>query len=65
VWREGGALLPNTLPGNFTSSTTEYGDLLKLTYPGPGFQPFSRFEDNRRVVNSNPCAASEDGSRGE
>jgi hypothetical protein len=59
VWREGGRFLPGTEPGNFTSSTDEYGGLLQLTYPGVGFQPVQRFNDYRRVVPLNPCRASE------
>jgi hypothetical protein len=61
VWREGGAFLPNTRPGNFTTSTDEYGSLLQLTYPGPGFQPIKRFNDYRRVVPVNPCPAQSQG----
>jgi hypothetical protein len=58
IWREGGALLPNTLPGNFTNSHDEYGGLLQLVYPGgPGFTPVFRFNDYRRVVSTNPCPA--------
>jgi hypothetical protein len=57
VWREGGPLLPKTNPGNFTNSTDEYGPLLSLVYPGPGFQPIIRINDFRRILNTNPCAA--------
>src|SRR5579864_7477915 len=56
VWREGGPNLPNTNPGNFTNSHDEYGPLLQLVYPGTGFQPIFRINDNRRIEASNPCA---------
>jgi len=59
IWREGGRFLPNTRPGNFTTSADEYGALLQLTYPSVGFQPIQRINDYRRVVPLNPCAASE------
>jgi hypothetical protein len=57
VWREGGPLLANTNPGNFTNSHDEYDGLVQLVYPGPGFSPIFRFNDFRRVVATNPCPA--------
>ena len=54
-WQEGGALIPGTTDTFGGSSTTEYGPLLQLTYPGPGFQPIRRFNDFRQVLDHNPC----------
>ena len=33
----------------------EFGSLLRLFYPGPGFTPFSVYSDFRTVLSSNPC----------
>jgi hypothetical protein len=33
----------------------EFGSLLRLFYPGPGFTPFFVYNDFRRVLSSNPC----------
>jgi hypothetical protein len=54
-WQLGGAHIPgtrNTFGGN---SAAEFGPLLFLTYPGPGFQPINRTNDFRRVLSGNPC----------
>jgi hypothetical protein len=58
-WQEGGAFIPGTTNTFGGSSTTAYGQLLQLTYPGPGFTPFQRINDFRRVLDSNPCRAGE------
>jgi hypothetical protein len=55
IWREGGRFLADTAAGNFASSESEYGPLLRLTYPGPGFAPITRLNDFRRVLSNNPC----------
>ena len=58
VWEEGGPFLPHTITNFGGSSKTEYGPLLQVTYPGPGFVPFQRYNDfNSRDI-SNPCPAS-------
>ena len=57
VWHEGGKHIPgttNTFGGN---SHNEYGPLLLSTYPGPGFQPFTRYNNFRHRLFSNPCPA--------
>jgi hypothetical protein len=54
-WQFGGAHIPgtrNTFGGN---SAAEFGPLLFLAYPGPGFQPIIRTNDFRRVLSNNPC----------
>jgi hypothetical protein len=54
-WQLGGANIPGTRNSFGGTSTAEYGPLLKLTYPGVGFQPSSRFNDFRQVLAQNPC----------
>jgi hypothetical protein len=54
-WQLGGAHIPgttNTFGGN---SAAEFGPLLFLDYPGPGFTPIHRTNDFRQVLSSNPC----------
>jgi len=58
VWHQGGRFIPgttNTFGGN---SEREYGPLLLSTYPGPGFAPFTRYNNFRRIMTSNPCPSS-------
>ena len=54
-WQVGGAHIPgttNTFGGN---SAAEFGPLLFLDYPGPGFTPIHRTNDFRQVLETNPC----------
>jgi hypothetical protein len=54
-WQFGGTHLPgtqNTFGGN---STAEFGALLQSVYPGNGFVPLFRYNNFRRILNSNPC----------
>ena len=55
VWQFGGARIPGTTNTFGGTSTTEYGPLLQLTYPGANFTPFTRFNNFRRVLDNNPC----------
>ena len=55
VWQLGGAHIPETTHTFGGSSTEEFGSLLRLFYPGPGFTPFYQFNDFRNVLSSNPC----------
>ncbi len=58
AWQLGGANIPgttNTFGGN---SSAEFGPLLFLDYPGPGFTPIHRTNDFRQVLPSNPCLRS-------
>ena len=55
VWQLGGANLPGTTDTFGGSSTTEFGHLLALGYPAAGGVPTFRFNDFRRVLNTNPC----------
>ena len=57
VWQEGGPYIPGTTNTFGGSSTTEYGPLLLLTYPAPGWTTSSRFNDFRQVLSFNPCPA--------
>jgi hypothetical protein len=54
IWQEGGTHIPGTKKTFGGTSTKEYGPLLQLVYPGPGFQPTFRYNDYRRVL-ANPC----------
>ena len=57
VWQLGGTHLKgttNTFGGN---STAEFGDLLLSTYPGAGTTPRFRYNNFRRILNTNPCRA--------
>ena len=54
VWQFGGASIPGTRNTFGGTSTTEYGPLLQLTYPGANFTPFTRFNNFRRVLDTSP-----------
>jgi hypothetical protein len=54
LWQEGGTHIPGTQNTFGGTSTAEFGPLLQLVYPGPGFQPIFRYNDYRRVI-ANPC----------
>ena len=54
-WQEGGAHIPGTANTFGGTSTAEYGPLLTLTYPGPGFLPIQRINNFRNVLPANPC----------
>jgi hypothetical protein len=57
-WQLGGAHIPGTTNAFGGSSATEFGPLLFLDYPGPGFAPIHRTNDFRQVLPSNPCRRS-------
>ena len=54
-WQLGGAHIPGTTNTFGGSSATEFGPLLFLDYPGPGFNPIHRTNDFRQVLSTNPC----------
>jgi hypothetical protein len=56
-WQLGGAHLPFTAKTFGGTSTSEYGPLLVLAYPGTNGQPSFRFNNFRRVLDENPCSA--------
>jgi hypothetical protein len=56
VWQEGGPFIPGTTNTFGGTSTTEYGPLSFITYPGPA-GPITRTNDFRNVLGSNPCPA--------
>jgi hypothetical protein len=57
-WQLGGAHIPGTTNTFGGSSAAEYGPLLFLDYPGPGFAPIHRTNDFRQVLSHNPCKRS-------
>jgi hypothetical protein len=57
AWQLGGAGIPGTKDTFGGSSTSEFGPLLSLTYPGPGFTPIHRFNNFRQVLSDNACPA--------
>ncbi|HYY81117.1 MAG TPA: hypothetical protein VFD04_18340 [Actinomycetes bacterium] len=57
-WQLGGTHIPGTRNTFGGTSTAEYGPLLFLDYPGPGFTPIHRTNDFRRVLSNNPCQRS-------
>ena len=62
VWQEGGNFIPGTINHFGGSSTAEYGGLLRVLFPEPGFttsRPISDFNSGDR---SNPCATFGQGS---
>ena len=54
-WQLGGAHIPGTTNTFGGSSAAEFGPLLFLDYPGPGFTPIHRTNDFRQVLSTNPC----------
>ena len=54
-WQLGGGHIPGTTNTFGGSSAAEFGPLLFLDYPGPGFTPIHRTNDFRQVLSSNPC----------
>ena len=55
VWQEGGTFIPGTINRFGGSSTAEYGGLLRVVFPEPGFttsHPISDFNSGDRF---NPC----------
>jgi hypothetical protein len=58
LWQLGGAHIPGTTNTFGGSSASEFGPLLFLDYPGPGFTAIHRTNDFRQVLASNPCRAS-------
>ncbi|HEX8858723.1 MAG TPA: hypothetical protein VGC06_06435 [Actinomycetes bacterium] len=58
LWQLGGTHIPGTERSFGGTSTAEYGPLLFLNYPGPGFTPIRRTNDFRRVLPNNPCRRS-------
>jgi hypothetical protein len=57
-WQLGGANIPGTTNTFGGSSSAEFGPLLFLDYPGPGFTPIHRTNDFRQVLSHNPCRRS-------
>jgi len=55
IWQLGGIYIPGTKNTFGGTSTAEFGPLLFLDYPGPGFTPIHRTNDFRQVLSGNPC----------
>jgi len=64
-WQEGGALIPGTTNTFGGSATTEYGPPLFLMYQTGRHSSGSFVNDNRQILNYNPCKADLGGSFGE
>jgi len=58
LWQLGGTHIPGTKQTFGGTSSAEFGPLLFLDYPGPGFTPIHRTNDFRRVLPDNPCRRS-------
>jgi hypothetical protein len=56
-WQLGGPHIPGTKNTFGGTSTAEFGPLLFLDYPGPGFTPIHRTNDFRQILDNNPCQA--------
>jgi len=56
MWQLGGAHIPGTTNTFGGSSTTEFGSLLRLSYPVVG-GPSLRYNNFRNVLDTNPCPA--------
>ena len=54
-WQLGGTHIAGTKNTFGGTSTSEFGPLLFLDYPGPGFTPIHRTNDFRQVLAANPC----------
>jgi hypothetical protein len=54
AWQFGGVNIPGTKETFGGTSTAEFGPLLLLVYPGPS-GPFSRYNNFRQVLSTNPC----------
>src|SRR5262249_15193116 len=50
VWYEGGRFIPGITNNFGGNSAREFGPLLQSIYPGPGFAPFTRFNNFRRII---------------
>jgi hypothetical protein len=61
AWAEGGAGIDNATNTFGGTSTAEFGPLLTLLYPGPGFVPVHRINNFRNVLSSNPCTRNAEG----
>jgi hypothetical protein len=55
TWQEGGDFIPGTINDFGGSSASEFGPLLLTTYPGPGFVPFTRFNNFNSGDLTNAC----------
>ena len=55
TWQEGGKFLPHTTNDFGGSSTTEFGPLLKVLFPEPGFTQSNVFVDFNSGDTANPC----------
>jgi hypothetical protein len=58
VWQEGGNFIPGTINRFGGSSTKEYGPLLAVTFPEPGFTASTSLVDFNSGDRRNPCPSS-------
>src|SRR5262249_13856874 len=64
-WQLGGVHIPGTTNTFGGTSTAEFGPLLFLDYPGPGFVPIHRTNDFLQILGINPCRRSKGAWAGE
>jgi hypothetical protein len=57
TWQEGGKYIPGTVNDFGGSSTAEFGPLLKVLFPEPGFTQSNQFVDFNSGNLRNPCRA--------
>jgi len=57
TWQEGGKYIPGTVNDFGGSSTAEYGPLLRVLFPEPGFTTATPFVDFNSGNMRNPCPA--------
>ncbi len=57
TWQEGGKYIPGTVNDFGGSSTAEFGPLLKVLFPEPGFTQANQFVDFNSGDLRNPCRA--------
>ncbi len=59
-WQEGGKYIPGTVNDFGGSSTAEFGPLLRVLFPEPGFTTSNRFEDFNSGNLRDPCRAGQE-----
>jgi hypothetical protein len=57
IWQIGGTHIPGTTNTFGGGTATEFGGLLQSVYAGTGNTTFTRFNNFRNVLDSNPCPA--------
>jgi hypothetical protein len=58
LWEEGGGKFANATNNFGGTPSAEYGGLLLLNYPAPGYKITQRYNDFHKTLSSNPCPTS-------